>query len=305
VYEKRGVVGTRCDLKVAILVLAYRASACLRAAIPLYCEAGFDVYVHLDSKASLLEYRNNLGEQGRNCRFIGTRFPIYWAGFNMVRAEMALLREALAYAYTKYVLISDDTFPLVGPTALNAFFADDLNRIDLRQIGPDDPFFARYAQFYMLDHNATSLLGRQIELSCIDSVLLEKIDEIRGLRAIGKASISLYYGSQWWALAYDAAATVLHRFDHDRHVMKSFEFSAVPDEIFVQSVIGNDFTFVGRLRGSCVYVEWARTPRPYVYESLDDLTNIRDDAVLLRKIADDPAVIEMMSLRARQTSKPL
>jgi hypothetical protein len=292
-------------LKVAILVLAYRASACLRAAIPLYCEAGFDVYVHLDSKVSVLEYKDNLGEHEQNCRFIDKRFAIYWAGFNMVRAEMALLREALEHGYTKYVLVSDDTLPLIAPAALSAFFSDDLNRIDLRQIASDDPFFARYVQFYMLDHNATSLLGREIELSCIDSVLIEKIDEIRGLRAIGKASIPLYYGSQWWALAHDVAATVLHRFDHDRHVVKSFEYAAVPDEIFVQTIIGNDSTVVGRLRGSCMHVEWARMPRPYVYQSLDELTNIRDDTVLLRKIADDPALIEMLSRRTRQACKPL
>lgn len=281
-------------MKIAILVLGYAAPRCLQAAVVVYSRAGFDVFVHVDTKVSLDDYQVAMGDGAALCRFIDDRYPIFWAGFNMIRAEMALLSEALKGGYSKFVLVSDDTFPLAGPKKLASFFDDDINRIDIRHINENDPFYPRYADFFILDHNATSLTGRQIELSCFDDGLLARVDELRGMRAVGKTKLTLYYGSQWWALTRSAAGLVRHAFGHNRHLVKSFEYSAVPDEIFVQSLIGNDVGVRPSVRRSCVHVDWTRNPRPYVYMSEIDLPGPSDEWVFIRKIGNYPTFIETL-----------
>jgi len=99
-------------LRGAILVLCFREPNVLRAALPVYRAADLDVFLHVDAKLDQAAYLRALGPPAADCRLVEDRQTVFWGGFSMIRAEMALLRDALQRdAYDSFTLVSDDSFP--------------------------------------------------------------------------------------------------------------------------------------------------------------------------------------------------
>lgn len=227
-------------MTVAVLVMAYREPAVLSMVLPVYLKAGFDVFVHLEAKASAMDYARALGDQARHCRFIEPRTSVFWAGFSMTQATIELMEAATRTKdYSNLLLVSDDTLPIAPLERLRSALARKIERVSIRRVQEDELFFQRYREFYFLDHAATSLLGRPIETSRIDDAFLDTFGRLVERRRAGKVEIPLFYGSQWWCLTAEAARTVLSLHAERTDLRESFEFSAVPDEIYIQTLVGN------------------------------------------------------------------
>ena len=137
----------------------------------------------------------------------------------MMRAEFALIDFAykLKTDTQRFILVSDDTFPLLPPASLSRFFQDPVERIMLRKLDADDPFMERYTKFFFLDHRATALHGRAAERSDMDAELFAEMEGCRLLMAKGKVAQNIYYGSQWWALTRETCEHLLNVIRDDNH----------------------------------------------------------------------------------------
>ena len=292
---------------IACLYLAYSGGAVLRNAIPVLKAAGWDVYVHLDKKADLDEYQQELGEMSSAVHMIEDRVEVFWGGYSMIKAELALLQTAIkAQDYRKFLLLSDDSFPILPPDRLNAHFDNDDDQITINPQPRESPFYSRYHGFFCYDHPATSMRsppGAGHNQRRIDEELEHRIAEIAVLRRIGKKDIEVYYGSQFWGLSLDTARFLLNVCKEDLHLTKSFEYSALPDETMVQSIIGNYKTGVRHETGP-VYADFS-AGGPRVLSSLAELPlDIQDTHAFVRKIS--PTATEFMEqmlgrLRAGRT----
>ncbi|MFC7477489.1 beta-1,6-N-acetylglucosaminyltransferase [Dankookia sp. GCM10030260] len=273
-------------MTVAILVLGYREPSVLAAVVPVYRKAGFDIYVHLDAKASVVDYALAMGDQAQYCRFIQPRTPVFWAGFTMTQATMQLLETALgAKDYTNLALVSDDTLPIVPIARLRTALTTRVERIAIRLLQAGDVFLRRYQEFFYLDHAATSLLGRPIETACIDQAFIETFARLLARRRAGKVDLPLYYGSQWWCLTGDAARRVLSLHADRTDLRESFEFSAVPDEMYIQTLVANFAQANGIVQGP-VYVDWTQTPKPFVFSRIEQFSNaVSPDHLFVRKVS--------------------
>jgi hypothetical protein len=272
-------------MAVAILVLAYREPFVLSQVVPAYHKAGFDIYVHLDAKASLADYTQAMNGQSDLCRFIPSRQSIFWAGFTMIQATISLLETALSHnKYTNFVLVSDDTLPIIPLTDLHDRLSYTADRISVRPVQDDELFAQRYRRFFFLDHIATSLHGRQIETSAIDDNFIDSVNRVIARKEAGKVQIPLFYGSQWWSLTERTARKVLSSYKENTDLRESFEFSAVPDEMYIQTMIANFVQENAIIRGP-VYVDWSRQPRPFVFSSSDQYTqSITAEHFFIRKV---------------------
>lgn len=273
-------------MTVAVLVMAYKEPTVLSMVVPVYLKAGFDVFVHLDAKASAFDYARAMGEQARHCRFVEPRSPIFWGGFTMVEATVRLLEEALrTKEYSNLLLVSDDTLPIVPVDRLRSALSTKIERISIRRVREDELFMQRYREFYFLDHPATSLLGRPIETSRIDDAFLQTFSRLLERRKAGKVDVPLFYSSQWWCLTAEAARTVLSIHAERADLRESFEFSAVPDEIYFQTLVGNYARANGFIQGP-VYVDWAREPKPFVFSAFEDFAGaVSPDHMFIRKVS--------------------
>jgi hypothetical protein len=279
-------------MKVACLILAYNGAQVLARSLPILAEAGFDVFIHLDRKASREPYVQVLGDAGRRCVFIDDPYEIHWGGYAMMQAELKLLAKARAAGpYDKYLLISDDSFPVVPPDQLRDRLSGDADLITAVRQDRASYIYDRYYDFYCFDHVTTSIRGGP-RTGIVDVALENKIAEIAVLRRIGKKSIDVYWGSQFWALGKDSVDLVLRLAADDRHLAKSFEYAALPDELMVQSIIGNYTTHEALTTGP-VYADFSQEGGPRVMATLAEVPlDLQPSHLFLRKIA--PGATELL-----------
>ena len=69
-------------MKVACLVMAYRAAPVLRRTAGVLAQAGWDVFVHLDRKADRSAYVKALGQAAALCSFVEDPVEVFWGGFS-------------------------------------------------------------------------------------------------------------------------------------------------------------------------------------------------------------------------------
>ena len=286
-------------MKIACLVLAYAAPKVLQTTVNLLSPLGWDFFVHLDRKADRPRYSKLLDDAAGKCRFVEEPLEIFWGGYSMIKAEVKLIETALAAAsYDKCLLISDDTFPLVDPQRLHDFIDSDADHITTYKQHPGSVFFERYHKFFHYDHPATMMRGRGSRLPEIDDQFISKIMEISAIKLIGKKKLDVYYGSQFWALRRQTLEQIVDILNKDQHLAKSFEFSALSDELCIQSIIGNYMPNRNIYEGP-VYADFIEQPGPMSYADASALPFAYPrHCVFLRKIRPDAAaLLETLSAR--------
>lgn len=284
---------------VALLVMASNCPLVFGRAAELYRDAGFSVYVHVDAKVDLSSYKEAMGKNSDLCNFLDDRTHVYWAGFSMVDATVRLYRFAkLRSQHSHFVLVSDDTFPVVPLTRLSSDLAAQVDRIEARRLREGELFEERYKQYYYFDHRATTLRGRTIESASIDDAFFAALDRLRNVYLSGKFEGPIYYGSQWWCLRSSTLEKVIDDFYNVARIRESFEFSAVPDEFFFQTAVAHS---EGSNIAPCpVLVDWARSPKPFVFASQQDiLEKASAHHFFARKISDDPDLLDNLVKHCR------
>lgn len=296
----RSRMAKRIGMKIALLVLASGAPAVLDSHAAAF-EADPDVhfFVHLDAKASLADFA--APRSRTNVTFLAARLPIFWGGFNMVRAEIALLRAALAApsGFDELALISDDSYCLRSGRALKAALPAAEAWIDQNPIEPAQDY-PRYARFYCLDAAPFTARHLPVEERHVTEADSAEIAALEALRARGKAPLTrLYHGAQWWCLQRAVAAFVVAAFDEGEHVRDSFRFSAIPDETCVQTIVG----LSGRpwtVQRSPMFYDFSRDPKPFVFAAPSELEDaLRSPCLFVRKIAADERLLEALKAGVR------
>jgi Core-2/I-Branching enzyme len=107
------------SVRIAVMVLAYGYPAGISAMSKFFDAADTDMFVHVDAKIDYGPFQDAAKCGLRKVAFIEDRTRIFWRGFTMVEATIALLRAARASGgFDRYLIISDDSLPLVGPGEL-------------------------------------------------------------------------------------------------------------------------------------------------------------------------------------------
>jgi core-2/I-Branching enzyme len=286
-------------MKIACLVLAYTGAPVLAHSLPFLREAGWDVFVHLDRKADRARYASVLDSGALS--FVDDPYEVFWGGYSMVQAELRLLKVAHdAGPYDKYLLISDDSFPVLPPDHLAAHFRNSRDQVILVRQRAESPFDRRYREFYCYDHLATTARTNGPRSCLVDEDLEHRIAEVAVLRRIGKKPLSIYFGSQFWALTRESAELVTRTAENDLHLAKSFQYSALPDELMVQSILGN-YKYQENQHSGPMYADFSMPFGPRVMSTPADLPlDLQAPHAFLRKISPKAtALLEHMSSNLR------
>ena len=105
-------------MRLAIICLAsLQSSAGVEMLAKYFAHLPADLYVHVDAKVSDDAYRP-IESRCSNVHLLAQRLPIWWGGFNIVRATIAALRYARgAGRSTRFLLLSEDSVPLMAPAS--------------------------------------------------------------------------------------------------------------------------------------------------------------------------------------------
>ena len=103
---KSQVTRDQFPMRMACLILGYRAASVLKFVVPFHRAAGWDVFVHVDPKVDQAAYKAELGDSAMLCHFIGVPVDVFSGGSSIIEAEIKLIKAAQkAGRYDKYLLL--------------------------------------------------------------------------------------------------------------------------------------------------------------------------------------------------------
>lgn len=176
----------------------------------------------------------------------------------MIEATLDLMREAVKNTPNAdyYILVSGVDFPIRS----KSFLLEQLNKgkeyIDIAPVPAPFKPILRYNHFYF-DYNRRNL--KPYNPFFLAEVLLKKLNIKR------KAPFKIYAGTQWFALTNKCVQYILETVNKDKRYEKFFKYTLVPDEAFLQTIIGNS-PFIERTAASLTYTDWEVESPPATIE---------------------------------------
>jgi hypothetical protein len=219
-------------VRLAILVLAHRSPVQLGRLVRRTSVGDVSVIVHVDGKVDVLPFERAL--EGTGAQLVPERTRVTWGGYSQVRASLALVCAALGQGATHAVLVSGQDYPIRPLTDLLDHLA--LNRssqmLDARSIDAEwtEASF-RYRRYHFVDQveNARLALPWRVVQRAANKALPTRQ---------APYGMVVHGGASWWCLSREGLELV-DRAGRDPGISKFFRRVAMPDEIFVHTVIMN------------------------------------------------------------------
>jgi hypothetical protein len=241
---------------------------------------GKKVLVHLDKSVDRAKFLRELGPLPGLVEILDFKdsLRIEWAGWNMVRAEIQLFRNALQYLEPgdHAILLSGSCYPCRPLADFEEFLAENSSRelISFNSLGnveklrvlPTEPGYWRVK--YLNLHDMFFLPPINWLVKCaykIRNAINEK--NLRNPRF--DPTYNYYVGSQWIALSQKMVSGVVQ---NENYLKRKFRFSFAPDELAIQSFIvntigpnsdaidGEDFDTYATISGSFHYLKPGSSP---------------------------------------------
>ena len=269
---------------IVLLVLAGRVDAL--AGLLRVVDSRFRIVVHFDAKLASVDL--SLPPHASSTE---QRYEVFWGGFNMMLAVRELIDTAyrVAPGFRRAVLVTGDTLPVVSCDHLEAALLDQTKEfILLHEIADDESLRGLTPEEGRSRHGGSVQPWRFQNFTCYDDVLLSPrsagdvmttygvsrsasdrlrgdvrglVDELLGrLPTRSKLFARFFYGESWWGLTRAALDLIVDEL-HAEAFVEFFRFLEVPDEHFIQTLLGNKgraLASLGReVVGTPVYVNHA------------------------------------------------
>lgn len=199
-----------------------------------------DVYIHLDSRVNVSLFLLAVGDTDR-VRFIKTRFPSEWGGWNAVEATIALVREALSEkSYDRLSLLQGLDYPLKSARIIHNWFSIHRDAEFIRACNvtkssdPDLYGRCKYVWFPNNKYRKTSLILRA--MSRILRVL--RVRTRSGVITDG-GEFEVFWGCAQWALTGACARYILNFYDSHPSFNRWFYHAFPADELYFHTVVFN------------------------------------------------------------------
>jgi hypothetical protein len=289
-------------MKIAYLILAHHQSAHVARMVRRLDDGEATFFIHVDAKTDIAPFRAAL--TGAPVLFVAERLVVNWGGWNMVRATLRLLAQALASSegFGRFQLLSDSCFPIKPTTFIrDRLSSSDRNFITINhRLDEHSVFHWWVAQYHLPDHLKLHTFER-LPPYTLCRKLVGRLAPRRP-----PAGLQLCKGWQWWCLTRAGARYVLDFVRERPDVVRFFRFVRIPDETFFQSILASsplaDTLEPGfgnsDLTGNH-YIRWAQG-RPVVLTEPVAPDLARTPACFARKFSetDSAGLLDMLGTRA-------
>lgn len=280
----------------AYLILAHTHPHQLKKLLAAIDDERNDIYIHLDQKADF-SYEDLMGAcKMANLVFIYPRIPVNWGGVSIIRAEMALLKEATKTVHTYYHFISGMDMPLKSQDNIHDFFEKNNGREFLEFMETDSHAYGR-VQYYALFPEGSSFF-----LTNLLNHIFQAILKVLHLKQ--NKGIEVMKAYQWMSITHGFATYIV---ENEKWVEKVFRNTVICDEIFIPTLLWKspfkDNLFNPSTAGgegytpSMRFIDWSRGPsrrHPWTFTS-DDFEMLKNTPCLWARKFDentDSAVID-------------
>lgn len=213
----------------ACLILAHAHFNQLKTLVRLLDDARNDIFIHVDARARDFDPGAFDGIcKASKLTFIKPRIAIHWGGISIMRAELALLKEACRGTYTYYHLLSGMDLPIKSQNEIHAFFEAHEGKefLDLWQFKSHT--HRRFHYYTLFPEGAGSFIPN------LANNLFKGLQMLVGPTINRK--IDFRFASQWFSITDACARYVLSQEDW---LEKVFRHTNTADEIFLPTLLWN------------------------------------------------------------------
>lgn len=216
--------------KHAYLILAHKNLRQLRKLIELLDHPRNDIYLHVDAKLKDFNPEEWSGITRHSpLHILPERINVSWGGVSIMRAELALLRHAVASgSHDYYHLLSGMDLPIKTQDYIHGFF--DRNKgyefINLWQFKKST--LSRFRYYTVFPEGEGKFRTRII------NHIFKGLQMLVGCRI--NRNIDFRFGSQWFSITHSFATYVLSQ---EQWLEKVFRHTSTCDEIFIPTLVCN------------------------------------------------------------------
>jgi hypothetical protein len=199
-----------------------------------------DVYIHVDSRVDIAPFELAAADTDR-VRFIRTRFPSEWGGWNAVEATVALIREAVTEkAYGRLSLLQGLDYPLKSTSAIQGYFSMHRDTEFIRACNvtkSSDPSLygrCKYVWFPNKKNRKISVLMRSA------SRIMRSLDiKARSGIITDNGEFEVFWGCAQWALTGGCGRYILDFYDSHPSFNRWFYHAFPADELYFHTIVFN------------------------------------------------------------------
>ncbi len=243
-------------MRIAYLILAHANPTHLVRLVRALRSQDVDLYVHVDKKTRMRDF-GDLASEGAT--LLRNRVPVYWGEYSMVEATLRLMSASTRRrpSYDYFVLISGADYPIRSNAHIHRFLSDRcgyefINLVRMPSEKADKPM-SRLTTFRGRSDRPTQNHLRSIGLRASVRLGL-RWASVRDYRPVF-GTMGPFAGSSWWALTRGAIEYVLEFVARHRRLVRYFESTLNPDEMFFQTILGNS-PFREKIRRNITYTDW-------------------------------------------------
>lgn len=235
-------------------------------------------FIHVDKKSNFSKKEE---VDFRECIIKGQitfveRISVHWGGDSQIRAELALLKEAVKEDFDYFHLISGVDLPVKDWKTIDAYFQDN-NGYQFVSFSPEryQVSLQKRVKYYWLFQekigNPKVAIKRRQMVKIFLLALQRGLIEIQQLFHVDRRKnqkIEFRTGSNWFSVTGDFARYIVQQ---ERWIKKTFKYTLCGDEVFVCTLLANS-KFAKQVLPNQRYVDWKRG-NPYVFR-LEDLNEL-------------------------------
>ena len=295
-------------MKIIYFILAHKAPEQLKKLVNQLSGENVKIYIHIDKASDYLEFEKALKDI-LNITILSTQ-RVYWGEISMVNATLDLINSAYNAGELRgegyCVLLSGQDFPIKPKAYIYTFFIQNygkeyidlhklpysgwedggMNRVEAFTLKLKEKVFVIYPLRHLFFFKSTNI--KQV-LRCIyTSIKANRV--IYCLKKVFSkrkrpGDISMYGGSQWWALTFETVKAINFFLERNSEYIKFHQDTLIPDEIFFHSLVPL-LVDKEKLHKSITYAAWNKSYNgnsPGILTEEDIHVLVRKQALFARK----------------------
>ena len=266
-------------MKIGVLIIAHNQPDYLKDLVN-FLKNDFSIFIHLDKRSEIPE---TIFKDETNIHVI-KKHKVYWGSFNLVLVTYDLLKLAYENQCDYYLVISGCDFPIKKNREIISEIerAPDISYVDHLPLPRKDWLlnggFDRLHLWWEIvkNPNSSSLFNRLCALGRMIQRLLHIKRKLLPL--------TYYGGSNWINLSKEAVEYMLHYIEEHPEFFRSFHYTRVGDEIWVQTLLLNSPLREKIISNSKRYIDWTSGPEyPRILRISDFDKIMQSNAFFARK----------------------
>lgn len=233
--------------KHVFLILAHNQFQLLKKLIIALDSKHNDIFVHVDKKARNFDEK----EFSQLTKFSKVVFikrkSLNWGNYDLVDAELRLMKSALNEDYSYYHLLSGQDLPIKNIDYIYSFF--EKQQKDFLSWGKDfsawDKRFRAYRYF----------MGTKNKFLKRFSKFLVRVQLKLGVDRVKKSKITYLKGDQWFSITDSLCRYIVSK---EKFIKKWFHKTDCPDETVMQAIAYSSPYKENMYNDSMRYIDWSK-----------------------------------------------